>query len=336
MTTLSVLDLSPIASGSNATEALRNTIDLARHAESIGAACYWLAEHHNAGALASSAPEIMIGQVGAATKTIRVGAGGIMLPNHAPLKVAELFRVLGALFPGRVDLGIGRAAGTDPKTAAALRRGRGASADDFPEQMTELFAYLDERGPPRGPFGGGIRAIPSGVDSPEIWILGSSEYGGAYAARHGLPFAFAQHINPRDAELVLRSYRREFRPSPRCAEPRSMIALSVICAETEAIARDLEACAALGFLRFSRGLRDEPMPSVEEARAHVIDDDDRALLAGLGEGRAIIGTVDRVRRDLGEVIRRCEVDEVMALAHVHDHELRKRSYTLLADALATS
>ncbi|CAN5798140.1 hypothetical protein BH09MYX1_BH09MYX1_51680 [soil metagenome] len=246
----SVLDLSPIASGSDATAALRNTIDLAKHAEALGATRYWLAEHHNAGALASSAPEIMIGQVGAATQSIRVGAGGIMLPNHSPLKVAELFRVLSALFPGRVDLGLGRAAGTDPRTAAILRGGRGPSADDFPEQMTALTGYLDERGEPRGPFGGGTRAIPSGDYSPDLWILGSSDYGGAYAAAHGLPFAFAQHINPGDAEAVLRCYRREFRPSPRLPHPRSMIALSVICAATDAEARDLERGAQIGFLRF--------------------------------------------------------------------------------------
>ena len=330
----SVLDLSPIASGQSASDALRNTVDLARHAESLGAARYWLAEHHNAGSLASSAPEIMIGQVGAATRTMRVGSGGMMLPNHAPLKVAELFRVLGALFPGRVDLGIGRAAGTDPRTAAALRGARGPSSDDFPRQMEELTHYLDEDSPPRGPFAGTIRAIPFGVPTPELWILGSSDYGGAYAARHGLPFAFAKHINPRDAEAVLRAYRRDFRPSARLAAPRSMVAISAICADTDADARDLDHAAQVGFLQFVKGLRDLPMPSLADAKATVFDDDDRALLAAQG-GRTIAGTVDVVRRELAELVRTCEVDEVMVLTHVHDHDARKRSYARLAEAVAS-
>jgi luciferase family oxidoreductase group 1 len=311
----SVLDLSPIGPGQDATAALRETIALAQHVESLGATRYWLAEHHNAGSLASSAPEILIGQIGAATKTLRVGSGGMMLPNHAPLKVAELFRVLGALFPGRVDLGLGRAAGTDPRTAAALRGARGPSADDFPVQMKELLAFLDEHEPPRGPFGGGIRAIPSGVAPPEVWVLGSSEYGGAYAAANGLPFAFARHINPRDAEQVLRAYRRDFRPSARCAKPRSIVALSIVCAADDATARDLQASTAFGFLRFTQGLRDLPMPTIAEAKAHRWDDDELALLRSQ-EGRAIVGTAETVKRELAELVRATEADEVMALAHV--------------------
>ncbi len=341
-TAWSVLDLSPIGPGQDAHAALMETIALAKHAEALGAARYWLAEHHNAGSLASSAPEILIGQIGAATKTLRVGSGGMMLPNHAPLKVAELFRVLGALFPGRIDLGLGRAAGTDPRTAAALHPAlksvpgaRGPSADDFPQQMTELLAFLDEDEPPRGPFGGGIRAIPAHVPAPEIWMLGSSEWGAAYAAANGLPFAFARHINPRDAEQVLRTYRRDFRPSRRCAEPRAIVALSVICADDEATARDLEATVGFGFLRFTQGLRDLPMPTIAEAKAHRWDDDESALLAGQA-GRTIVGTPERVRAQLAELVERCEADEVMALAHVPDPALRRRSYELLAEIVRGS
>jgi luciferase family oxidoreductase group 1 len=195
---VSVLDLSPIPSGSTAGDALRNTLDLARHAEALGLRRYWLAEHHNAGGLACSAPEILIGQVAATTHSIRVGSGGIMLPNHSPLKVAEMFRVLHALFPGRIDLGLGRAPGTDPRTAAALRRSREAvSLDNFPEQLAELTRYLDDDGPPRPGFSGTIRAIPTNVPSPELWLLGSGDSGGAVlAAEHGLGFAFAHYMNP--------------------------------------------------------------------------------------------------------------------------------------------
>ena len=232
---LSVLDLSPIPSGSTAGDALRNTLDLARHAEMLGFRRYWLAEHHNAGGLACPAPEIMIGQVAATTQSIRVGAGGIMLPNHTPLKVAETFRVLHALFPGRIDLGLGRAPGTDPRTAAALRRSRAAlDVDDFPEQFAELTRYLDEDDPPRTGFSGTIRAVPIHVPSPELWLLGSSEAGGALlAAQRGMGFAFAHHINPEDSVRVLRRYREAFVPSLGRHAPWAILALAVVCAETD-------------------------------------------------------------------------------------------------------
>jgi len=223
---VSVLDLSPIASGSTAGDALRNSLDLARHAEALGLRRYWLAEHHNAGGLACPAPEILIGQVAAATRSIRVGSGGIMLPNHTSLKVAETFRVLHALFPGRIDLGLGRAPGTDPRTAAVLRRSREAVVvDEFPEQLSSLMGYLDDDGPPRTTFGGPIRAIPTNVPSPEMWLLGSSEAGGALmAAERGLGFAFAHHINPDDSVRALRRYRDAFVPSSRRREPWAILA----------------------------------------------------------------------------------------------------------------
>ncbi|HEX4516390.1 MAG TPA: LLM class flavin-dependent oxidoreductase, partial [Polyangiaceae bacterium] len=249
---LSVLDLSPIPSGSSAHDALESTLDLARHAESLGYVRYWLAEHHNAGGLASSAPEIVIGQVARVTKTIRVGAGGIMLPNHTPLKVAELFRVLAAFFPGRIDLGIGRAPGTDPRTAKALRRG--TPELDTGAQLDELTALLERETPPRHPYAGTTIAIPIGVTPPPIYMLGSSDGGVAYAAKRGLPFSFAHHINPVDAVAVMNRYRDEFVPSERHPKPYSILALGVVTAKTDEEVRPLERALDLGMVRFAQGL----------------------------------------------------------------------------------
>src|SRR6185437_7166622 len=252
---VSVLDLSPIPSGASAGDALRNTIDLARHAESLGLARYWLAEHHNAAALACSAPEIMIGQIAAATRAMRVGAGGIMLPNHSPLKVAETFRVLSALFPGRIDLGLGRAPGTDGRTAAVLRRSAQApSGDDFPAQLDALMGYLGPDAAPRAAWATSVVAIPTGVAPPDLWILGSSDFGATLAAERGMGFAFAHHINPHEAATLLRAYRTSFRPSACRATPEAILAVAVVCAETDAAAEELASAVDLGGVRFSQGL----------------------------------------------------------------------------------
>ncbi len=328
---VSVLDLSPVVSGSSASDALRNTIDLAQHVERLGFTRYWLAEHHNAGSLASSSPEILIGLVAQATRNIRVGSGGIMLPNHSPLKVAEWFRLLHALFPGRIDLGLGRAPGTDPRTARVLRRDAPPTADDFAPQFDELLGYLSEAGS-SAPLGPRIRAIPIGVPSPELWILGSSDYGGAFAARHGLGFAFARHINPVDAVGVLRAYRASFRPSPSLKVPTSILALSVICAERDDEAEELAASVDLSTTRFMRGIRDLPFPSVEEARAYRYDDQEE-VLRKLSRERHVVGGVARVRDEVHSLAQASGADEVMVMTHVHSHEARRRSYTLLAQAL---
>ncbi len=336
-TPLSVLDLSPIPSGSTAGDALRNTLDLARHAEALGLRRYWLAEHHNAGGLASSAPEILIGQIAATTRSIRVGAGGIMLPNHTALKVAETFRVLHALFPGRIDLGLGRAPGTDPRTAAALRRSREAlSADDFPEQLADLTRYLDDDDPPRPGFSGTIRAIPTNVPAPELWLLGSSDAGGALiAAERGLGFAFAHHINPDDSVRCLRLYREAFVPSPRRPEPWAILALGVVCAESDAAAERLASSGELAMVRFLHGIRDRPMPSVEEALAYRYDAHEEALRLGR-TAHVITGGVAHVRERIAALVAASGADEVMVLTHVHEHAARKRSYELLAEALASA
>lgn len=335
VTPLSVLDLSPIPSGSTAGDALRNTLDLAKHAEALGLRRYWLAEHHNAGSLACPAPEIMIGQVAAVTRSIRVGSGGIMLPNHTPLKVAETFRVLCALFPDRIDLGLGRAPGTDPRTAAALRRSREALAiDDFPERLEELARFLGDDDPPRAGFTGSIRAIPTNVPSPDLWMLGSTESGGArLAAERGLGFAFAHHINPEEAIPALRRYREAFVPSRHRREPWAILALAVVCAETDDEAERLASSSELAMVRFLQGIRDRPLPSVEEALAHRYDVDEQAL-RGARRSHVVVGGVARVRERLRALVDASHADEVMVLTHVHSHDARRRSYELVAEALA--
>ena len=329
---LSILDLSPISSGSSAGETLWKTIDLARRADALGFTRYWVAEHHNAASLASSAPEIIIGQIAARTDRLRVGAGGIMLPNHSPLKVAELFRVLSALYPGRIDLGLGRAPGTDPRTAAVLRRGKQVAAgDEFGEELDALLGYLAPNIVPREPFARTTLAIPTGVESPELWLLGSSDVGSRVAAQRGFGFAFARHMNPIDAVGETNTYRASFVPSAHRSAPRSIVSCAVICSDTDAEARRLAKSADLSLVHFARGLRDLPLPSVSEAEARVLDDEEQGI-SDMAAGRMIVGAPDRVASELAAIAEECNADELMLLTHVHDHEARCRSYALLADA----
>lgn len=329
---LSVLDLSPIPSGASAGEALRHTLELARHADALGLRRYWLAEHHNAAGLASASPEIMIGQVAAATSRILVGSGGIMLPNHSPLKVAELFLLLSALFPGRIDLGLGRAAGTDPRTAKKLRRSaEPPSADEFPALFDELMGYLGPSGAPRGAWSTATIAVPAGVAPPDVWVLGSGDVGATFAAERGLGLAFAHHFNPDEAIAMLRAYREGFRPSAHRAAPYAILAVSVICADTDDEAERLASSADLSGVRFAQGIRDLPLPSVEEALAHRYDPEEESLRV-LHRSRHIVGSVDRVRAILGELVAASGADEVMVQTHVHDQAARRRSYSLLAGA----
>ncbi|MDF2693163.1 MAG: Luciferase-like monooxygenase [Labilithrix sp.] len=329
---LSVLDLSPIPSGSSAAEALRNTIDLARHAEAIGLQRYWLAEHHNAASLASSSPEIMIGAVASATTRIRVGSGGVMLPNHSPLKVAENFRVLVALHGDRIDLGVGRAAGTDPKTALALRQSRELlGVERFPEQLDELMTFLTHDPDPAASFGP-TKAVPLGVTPPPLFLLGSGPDGAALAARLGVGFAFAHHISPEGHVEALRAYREAFRPSRWSREPYAILATSVLCAEDDEAAEDLLRCADLSFLRFGQGLRDLPMPSIEEARAYRFDSDEEVFRQST-RTRHVFGGPARVKDVLSRMFAETGADEIMATTNIHDHEERKRSYSRVAAAL---
>jgi luciferase family oxidoreductase group 1 len=332
---LSVLDLSPVSSGKGARDALLATVDLARHAESLGFFRYWVAEHHNAKSLACSAPEVIIAMVASATKKLRVGSGGVMLPNHAPLRVAETFRTLEGFFPGRIDLGLGRAAGTDPRTARLLRRAvdtrEMASPDDFPAQLTSLLAFLGEHDPPRAAFGASVVAIPSIETSPSVFVLGSSEFGGALAAKMGLGFAFAHQINPADAVKVMRAYKRDFVTSQLWASPHGIVSVMAFAADSNAEAEDAALCARLAMLRFARGTRDLPMPSLAEARAHVFDAEDLALIEAFGE-RGHVGTATTVRDRLWNLATEAAADEVMVMTAAEDQEARKRSYTLLARA----
>jgi luciferase family oxidoreductase group 1 len=326
---LSVLDLSPVPSGQTAAQALANTLDLAAHAESLGYARYWLAEHHNAAAVASSSPEILIAEIAARTTAIRVGAGGIMLPNHSALKVAETFRVLHALHPERIDLGIGRAAGTDNKTALALRRSRELlGAEGFPAQLDDLLELLARDPDPNLPFGE-LKAVPTGIPAPELWILGSGGDGAAIAAERGLGFAFAHHFNPADAIHAIHKYRAAFVSSPHFGSPHAMLAVSVICGEDDAHAERLATSGELAWLRFGQGLRDLPLPTVEEALAYEYDGDEEALKRQLSE-RHIVGGPERVGEALRALVRATGVGELIVTTHVHSHEERRRSYERLA------
>jgi luciferase family oxidoreductase group 1 len=321
---LSVLDQSPVPAGSTPAEALRATLELAELCDRLGYRRYWLAEHHNTSGLAGSAPEVLIGQVAARTRRLRVGSGGVMLSHYAPLKVAESFRLLEALFPGRIDLGIGRAPGSDPLTAAALApAGRGFSAAEFPQQVADLVAFLNGA---RGP----IRAQPAGETAPDVWLLGSSASSALLAAQLGLPCSFAHFINPVGGPEVLAAYRARFEPSPFAAEPRASVAAGAVCAETDDEAHRLAWSIRLWRLRLERG-DPGPVPSVEEALAHEYTEVERLRVAQ-NEARLVLGSPPRVRAALEELAAAYGVDEVVVVTICHDQEARRRSYELLAEA----
>jgi len=324
---LSVLDLSPVPSGRPPSSALHDTIALARTAEAHGYHRFWLAEHHNIPSVTSSSPEVMIAAVAAATTRIRVGAGGIMLPNHSPLKVAETFRVLAGLHPGRIDLGLGRAPGTDQLTAVALRRSREAlGADDFTDQYAELRAYAD--GFPADHPLARVSAQPTDVALPPIWILGSSEYGGQAAAAFGTGFAYAGHFGTLDPAEVIAAYRRGFRPSPHRERPHAILGLAAIVAETEERAEQLALANALSVLRLRSG-RPGPMPTPEEAAAHPWTERERAAVEGW-TSLVSVGTPQAVADDLAKRAYRAGADEVMVTTTIHDPAERRLSYELLA------
>ena len=329
---VSVLDLSPVSSGVGASQALRDTVDLARAAEAAGYRRYWLAEHHNIASVTSSAPEVMISAVAAATSTIRVGSGGIMLPNHAPLKVAETFRALEGLYPGRLDLGLGRAPGTVPRTAIALRRSREAlTADDFPEQFTELRAYVDGF-PADHPFAG-IAAQPDDVPLPPVWILGSSYYGAQAAAAFGTGFAYAGHFGGADPGEATRIYREGFRPSDAAGaqRPHVILGAAAIASPDPERAEALAAANALSMARLRTGTP-TPLPTPEEAAAHDWTGAERAIAASM-RGKVSVGTPDEVAADLRRRLAEADADELMITTSIHDPAERRRSMELVAEAL---
>ncbi len=330
MIPLSVLDLSPVSAGSSAAQALHNTLDLARLADRLGFTRYWVAEHHNLPAIASSAPDIMIGQIAAVTERVRVGSGGVMLPNHAPLMVAERFKVLEALYPGRIDLGLGRAPGTDPATSYMLRRRQGISEeDDFLERFQELM-LLETRGFPEGHPFYKVRAMPSDVPLPPIFLLGSSDYSAQLAGQIGAAFAFAHHFATFDAVEAMRLYRDNFRASPSHEEPYAILATHVVCADSDTEAERLATTVELNFVRRAKG-EYLPLASPEEAASYAYTQVDRARIAQ-NASRLTVGAPATVKARLEPLLAATQADELMVTAMIFDHAARKHSYELLAQA----
>ena len=325
---LSVLDQSPIPEGQTPAQALHNTVDLGRHAERLGYERYWLAEHHATPALACAAPEVLIGAVAQATEQIRVGSGGVMLPHYSPLKVAELFSTLAGLHPERIDLGLGRAPGTDPMTMLALQRDRRqGSPDDFPEQLVELLALLEDRVPADHPFSRLAGTLPGLPERPEPWLLGSSPQSAIWAAELGLPYAVADFINPGGASLAA-DYRSRFLDSERLPAPRVIACTIAICADSD---EEAERIASSGRMMFSLLRMGQliAIPPPEKALAYLATRERPA--GGTGGRRAIVGSPGTVRAGLEEVAQEYATDELMLLTITYEHEARRRSYELIAE-----
>ena len=330
MIPLSVLDLSVVTTGTKPAAALRNSIDLARHVDALGYVRYWLAEHHNLASVASPAPDVMIGQIAAVTKHIRVGSGGVMLPNHAPLVVAERFKMLEALFPGRIDLGLGRAPGTDGATAYALRsRLDRREGDDFLERLHELILWQTREFPAGHPYNN-VVAMPDDTPLPPIWLLGSSDYSSELAAQVDMGFAFAHHFASHDAVDAMVHYRNRFQPSAWRAAPHAILAVAVITADTDEEAERLASSFDLNRLRRDRG-QYLPLPSVEEALAYPYSDAERTSILR-NRSRLFVGSPATVQKKLQPLIEASKPDELMVITAVYDHEARKTSYSLLAEA----
>jgi luciferase family oxidoreductase group 1 len=324
-TPLSILDLAPIVEGGDAARALRSSLDLARHAERWGYHRFWLAEHHGMPGVASAATAVVIGHVAAGTRTIRVGAGGIMLPNHAPLVIAEQFGTLASLYPGRIDLGLGRAPGSDPATLRALRRTPGA-AETFPQDVVELMSWFRAPQP-----GQPVRAVPgAGLDVP-IWILGSSLFGAELAAALGLPYAFASHFAPAAMIEALALYRSRFRPSDRLLHSYAMVGVNVFAADTDAEARRLYTSLQQAFINLRRG-RPAPLPPPDDGLEERLSPADRHLIADM-LSCTVIGAPETVQRGLLAFAERTGADELMLTSQIHDHAARLRSFEIVASEL---
>ncbi len=325
MIPLSVLDLAPIVEGSNAADALRHTLDLARHAETWGYRRYWLAEHHNMDGVACSATAVLVGHVAGGTSTIRVGSGGVMLPNHAPLVIAEQFGTLATLYPGRIDLGLGRAPGTDQFTARALRRQMVQSEDDFPQDVLELQGYLAD-----APAGQTVRAIPGAGTRVPIWLLGSSLYSAQLAAYLGMPFAFASHFAPDLLLQALQVYRSGFRPSAEWPAPHAMVGVNVVAADSDDQAARLFTSLQQRFLGMQRGVRGPlPRPITPAEMAAMWNPREQSAVQRMLAATAV-GSVDTVHRQLQAIVDQTAADELIVAGAVHDHAARLRSYELLA------
>jgi luciferase family oxidoreductase group 1 len=315
-----------VGTGATAREALRNTVELARLADRTGFARYWLAEHHGMPSIASSSPEILINHVASRTERIRVGSGGIMLPNHAPLRIAEAFHTLEALHPGRIDLGIGRAPGSDPATSRAMRP---FDANRFPDQLQELLSLSRGDFPEDHPFHG-VRVVPGGVELPPVWVLGSSGAGARLAGALGLGYGFAAHFSATSPVPALQAYREAFQPSDRSPAPHAILAVSVVCAETEERAEHLARSMDLAWVRLRRN-EFGPLPTPEEAGAYAYSPHERAI-AEMYRNLLVLGTPSRVRERILEMARESGADEVVVSSMIHSPAERMRSYELLAEA----
>jgi len=329
---LSILDQSPIAEGSSGSQALQNTLDLARLADQLGYHRYWVAEHHGGPMLAGPSPEALIGPIASVTDHLRVGSGGVMLPHYSPFKVAETFSVLAGLFPGRIDLGVGRAAGTDPMTTHALQRDRThALPDDFPEQLNELLAYFEGTIKVSNPLARLQKVLPGRPERPEPWLLGSSPQSAVWAGRLGLPYSFADFINPNGAEIA-QVYRREFREGVRLDAPQQSVAVWALAADTEQEARRLAASSQMAFAMLRRGrLIEVPPPDAAVRFLASLDEADARKVRGR---RSILGTPEQVREGIEAVASEYGAQEVIVVTITHDHEARRRSYELIAEAFA--
>lgn len=324
MIPFSILDLSPIPQGATAGAALRNSLDLAQHAEAWGYHRFWLAEHHNMPGIASAATSVVIGHVAGGTKTIRVGSGGIMLPNHAPLVIAEQFGTLASLYPDRIDLGLGRAPGTDQPTARALRRDMASTSDNFPQDVEELQSYFEPPAPNQK-----IRAVPGAGLRVPIWLLGSSLFSAQLAAELGLPFAFASHFAPADMMQALHLYRTQFKPSQQLARPYAMLGLNVIVAETDAQARYLFTSVQQSFTNLRRGTPGQIPPPIDDIDSYWSPQEKAS--ASMTFLCSAVGSPETVERGVLRFIEVAQPDEIITTAHIYDHSARLRSFELLAE-----
>jgi len=325
MTAFSILDLAPVREDGNPGDALRNARDLARHVEALGYLRFWLAEHHNMIGIASAATSVAIGYVAEGTSSIRVGAGGVMLPNHSPLVIAEQFGTLASLYPDRIDLGLGRAPGTDQRTMQALRR-HPSVAEDFPQDVLELQALLGPVQP-----GQAIQAVPGADTNVPLWILGSSLFGAQLAAMLGLPYAFASHFAPEALMAALDVYRKNFKPSPQLAEPYAMVGINVIAAETEAEARYLFTTPQQQVTNLFRGTRGRLQPPIDDIEDYWTPAEKAQVRAM--QACSFVGTGDSVAAQLAPFIERTGADELIAAASIFDHGARKRSFEILAGVM---
>jgi luciferase family oxidoreductase group 1 len=327
---ISVLDQSPIAQGSSGADALRNTLDLARLADALGFHRYWVAEHHGGPMLAGPSPEVLIGPIAAATTGIRVGSGGVMLPHYSPLKVAESFSLLAGLFPDRIDLALGRAAGTDPLTTFALQRDRRQAApDDFPAQLGELLAYLEDRLPPDHPFAALARTLPGLPHAPQPWLLGSSPQSGEWAAQLGLPYAFADFINPSGAAIAA-SYREHFEDSHRLEAPLVAVGVWALLADSREEAEYLSASSRWAMIKLRRGEL-IAVPPPQEALDN-LEAERRSGTLSVPRRRMLLGAPEQVRAELEALAADYGASELIVVTITHDHAARRRSYELLAEA----